>query len=68
MLPWSHPTQVGALDVAQELGAQAGAYVRTLDEAGNVGHRVGLLVGFLPTADHGPEDALLRAILHLLSG
>ena len=54
--------------MAQELGAQAGAYVRTLDEAGNVGHHVGLLVGFLPTADHGPEDALLRAILHLLFG
>jgi len=41
----------GAFDVAEELGAEAGAQVRALDEAGHVGDYVGELVGLLADGD-----------------
>ena len=44
--------EAGALDVAQELGAEAGAEVRAFDEAGHVGDDEGLLVGLLADGDH----------------
>jgi hypothetical protein len=43
--------QAGALDVAEELGAEAGAEVGAFDEAGHVGDDVGELVGLFADGD-----------------
>ena len=43
--------EVGALDVAQEAVTEAGALVRALDEAGNVGNDKGLLIGSFADGD-----------------
>ena len=43
--------QAGALDVAQELGAEAGAEVRAFDEAGHVGDDEGLLIRLFAHGD-----------------
>ena len=44
--------QAGALNVAEELGAQAGAEMRAFNEAGHIGDDEGLLVGLLADGDH----------------
>jgi hypothetical protein len=44
--------QAGALDVAQKLGAEAGAEVRAFDEAGHIGDDEGLLLRLLADGDH----------------
>jgi len=41
----------GALDVAEELGAETGAKVGALDESGHVGDDVGLLIGLFADGD-----------------
>ena len=41
----------GAFDVAEKLGAEAGAEVRALDESGHVRDDVGLLVGLFADGD-----------------
>ena len=46
---WSE--EAGALDVAQELGAEAGAEMRAFNESGHVGDDEGLLVGLLADGD-----------------
>ena len=44
--------QAGALDVAQELRAQAGAEVRAFDQAGHIGDDEGFLLRLLADGDH----------------
>jgi len=44
--------QAGALDVAQELSAQAGAEMRAFNEAGHVGDDEGFKIRLLADGDH----------------
>ena len=44
--------QAGALNVAEELGAKAGAEMGAFNEAGHIGDDEGLLIGLLADGDH----------------
>ena len=44
--------EAGALDVAEELGAEAGAEVGAFDESGHVGDDIGELIGLLADGDN----------------